>query len=186
VETVAIVATEPMHGGTRLHWVAGGRVRRRLAEREALLAALRRTTGAGDPELVETVERRLRQAKAARAEAARLRERLAARIAAALVASPEPVVAATLEDAETVGAVAAALAGGEGRGVFLLVAPDGGFAVALGAGAPGRAETLGAVAAEALGARGGGRDRLYRGRAERPEALEAARAAVEGALASSG
>ena len=182
VEAVAIVGTEPMHGGTRLSWVAGRRLRRRMAAREELLAGLRRVTGAGDAELAGIVELKLRQLKEARAEAGRLRERLAGSTARELMAREGPVVAAKLEDGDTVAAVASKLAGSPGSKAYLLVAPDGALALALAAEAPGRAEALGPVAAEALEARGGGRDRLYRGRATHPERLDGAARALERTL----
>ena len=42
VETVKLLGTEPMRGGTRLHWIAGARVRERLAIHEARAAELAR------------------------------------------------------------------------------------------------------------------------------------------------
>ncbi len=183
VEAVAIVGTEPMHGGTRLHWVAGRRVRSRMAAREALLAGLRGLTGAGDAELEATVALKLEQLREARAEAARLRERLGRMVAESLAVREGPVVTARLEDVEILTAVASALAGSAGRKAFLLVAPDGSLALALAAGAPGDALTLGRIAGTILEARGGGRDRLYRGRAQRLDRLEEAGAAVATAMA---
>ena len=179
---MAIVGTESMHGGTRLHWVAGRRVRRRMAAREALLAGLRGLTGAGDAELGDTIALKLEQLREARAEAARLRERLGRIVAESLADREGPVVTARLEEAEILTAVASALAGSAGRKAFLLAAPDGSVALALAAGAPGDAAALGRIAGAVLDARGGGRDRLYRGRAQRLDRLEEAGATVATAI----
>ncbi len=178
LETICIVGSEPMHGGTRLSWVAGGRVRRRTAAREALLSELRRVTGAGDRELVEVVELKLRQLKEARAEVRRLRERVAAALAEELARRPGPVVACRLDEAEMLGPVAAALAGTPGETAYLLLAPDGAFALALGDAVPLPVEELAPSLSEALQLRGGGRGKLFRGMAGSPGGLEKAKEAL--------
>ncbi|MBP1619949.1 MAG: alanyl-tRNA editing protein Aarsd1 isoform, partial [Acidobacteria bacterium] len=58
IEGLKLLGTEPMRGGTRLHWVAGGRLRRRLAAHEARNAALRGLLDAGEDDFVPLVERR--------------------------------------------------------------------------------------------------------------------------------
>ncbi len=182
VEAVAFVGREPMHGGTRLHWVAGGRLRRWVASRRELLRRLRETLDAADLELAEAAARRLEEAVAARREARRWRSRLAEEIASRLRAGARPVAVATLDDGELVWAVAAVLAGSPGGGVHLLAAPGGAVALALGEGVTVPAERLWPAVAAALEARGGGRGRLCRGTARCPERLDAARAALERAL----
>ena len=183
LETFCIVGTEPMHGGTRLYWVAGGRVRRRMAERERLLAELRRITGASDGELAGIVELKLAQLKAVQGQVRALRERLARRIAEELAAMEGPVVARRFDEAGELGAVAAALAGFPGGSAFLLLGADGTFALALGEDVPADAGELGQLTADVLDVRGGGRGRLFRGKAQRPERLDEAARVLEEILA---
>jgi len=182
LETFCIVGTEPMHGGTRLHWVAGGRVRHRMAGREGLLKELRRITGASDEDLAAAVGLKLGQLRQAQAEARRLREQEALRIAEEMSEARGTVVARGFEHGEVLAAVAPRLAGRPGEKVFLLVAGDGTFALALAEELPADAGELGPVVAAILHGKGGGRDRLYRGKATSPERLDEAVRALETAL----
>jgi len=183
LETVCLVDTEPMHGGTRVSWVAGGRVRQRMAAREALLEALRGITGSSDGDLARIVKLKLSRLKEVQGELRRLRERLARGMAEEMAGAAGPVVARHVEDGETIQAMLPALAGRAGAKAFLLVAADGTFAVALGEDVPKDAGALGMVAAEVLDGRGGGRDRLFRGKASRPGAIAVAARALEEVLA---
>ncbi len=99
LETICLVGTEPMHGGTRVSWVAGSRVRGRMAARESLLTGLRRITGASDRELEKIVELKLSQLKEAQGEVRRLRERLAGMLAEGLMGEDGPVVVRRLQAA---------------------------------------------------------------------------------------
>lgn len=84
LEGLALVGTESMRGGTRLHWLAGSRIRRRLARQEEQLAALRRRLKAPDDELAESVTRLLtaleEERQLARSQAAWIVETLAGRL----------------------------------------------------------------------------------------------------------
>ena len=61
VEAVSLLGTAPMRGGTRLYFVAGGRVRRRLAGLEAKLVELRRLLEASEEELADAARARNEQ-----------------------------------------------------------------------------------------------------------------------------
>lgn len=85
LEALALLGTESMRGGTRLQWVAGCRLRRRLSQHEQRLAGLRQVLKAPDHELVDALDR-LRSAaeeqrQAGLKQAAWLAEFLAARLA---------------------------------------------------------------------------------------------------------
>jgi Ser-tRNA(Ala) deacylase AlaX len=100
LQMIQLLDTEPMRGGTRLHWLAGDRVRQQFALRESRLAQLRRLFETGDPELVEVAQQRLAAAEAARKMARGLERELAelwtdklASLAAAAQDSPDVVEA---------------------------------------------------------------------------------------------
>jgi alanyl-tRNA synthetase len=172
IECVKLLGSEPMRGGTRLYWVAGGRVRARLAAHEGRLEVLRRTLDAGDDELVAVAATKLEALREKERKERHLLERLAGAEAVRLLAAAVAVrfVEAHFEDADggflqrLAGAFAAApgdavallTAEGEGKAFFALAAQDG-AAVDL----PG----LGARAAAALAGRGGGSGRTFQGKA---------------------
>ena len=61
IEAIKLLGIEPMRGGWRLYWVAGGRVRSRLAASEKRNAGLRGLLGAADEDLVEATAAKLEQ-----------------------------------------------------------------------------------------------------------------------------
>jgi len=191
IECVKLLGSEPMRGGSRLYWVAGGRVRARLAAHEARAEALRKTLEAGDDELAAVAAAKLAQLHESERGRRRLLERLAdAEAAGVLAAAPERgVVEAHFDDAD--GAflqrVASAYSAAPGSGVALLTAASGGgalFALAAQAGAAVDLKALGARIAAALGGRGGGSGRIFQGKAGsldgRAAALDELRSAVGG------
>src|SRR5664280_1407985 len=64
IEVIKLLGAEPMRGGTRLTFVAGGRVRARLGTHEALNARLRAALGAPDEEIAAVAEAKLEQLQA--------------------------------------------------------------------------------------------------------------------------
>ena len=172
IECVKLLGCEPMRGGTRLTWVAGGRVRARLGAHEARTAELRRTLEGGDEELVALAAARRDQLRESERARRRLAERLAdaevARLLAAAGASG--FVEAHFDDADGafVQRVANAFAARPGSALLLLTAGVGGaalFALAAQESAPVDIRALGARVAAALGGRGGGSGRVYQGKA---------------------
>src|SRR6185503_19277103 len=76
IECVKLLGVEPMRGGTRLYWVAGGRARARLAAHEARNEALRRALEAGDDELAAVAASKVAQLQESERARRRLLERL--------------------------------------------------------------------------------------------------------------
>jgi Ser-tRNA(Ala) deacylase AlaX len=183
IGAVALIGTEPMRGGTRLFFVAGDRVRWRLAGHEARNLELRGLLGSSDDELPQVVALRVEREKALARESRRLLEELAAATAEALAARGERVVAAHWPERDMAfllalgkallaarpDGVALLAAGPPSAGVFLLVAGDGsGIDLA----------AAGAAAAGILGGRGGGRAPFWQGKATALDRLDEAAAAL--------
>lgn len=184
IEALVLLGTEPIRGGVRLFYVAGGRARHRLRTHEARNATFRTLLGAPDAELAATLQAKLDQVATLEKRTRRLEEDLAEQLAVALALSSEALVEAHCEEKDM--AFLQKLArnvlsrdpakaifltgGGAGQGVFLLSA---GEACAL------DVPTRGRAVAEALGAKGGGNGRNFQGKApdlsRRVEALMALR-----------
>ena len=180
LQGVVFLGTERLRRGTRLHWLAGGRVLAELRGALAREAAVTRALSVGADEHAAAVERLLADAKAGGKARAALVGELATHLGLALAGSG-PVAALHREEGDLailgqIAAVASAkapeglflLTAGEGEGVFLLAGPEGAVRVA------------GPVVAAALGGRGGGARGRFQGRAaalgERAAALDAIRA----------
>ena len=170
IEALAIEETEPMRGGTRIHWRAGGRVRSRLAELEERERRLRQLFETSPEELAAVATGRLEALRDAERALRRLEARLAEARAAALAAAPEAVVGEHFDDLESgllqpVGrrlvelapAKAALLTADTDRGALFLLAagPDSGIDVS----------AAGPRIAELLAGRGGGSRAIFQGRA---------------------
>jgi alanyl-tRNA synthetase len=95
---VAFVGTEPMRGGTRVFFVAGNRVLRRLAEHEARNARLRSILDSADDDLPEIVQLRIDKEKRLSRDRRRLAEELIDALVALLAADPETVVSHHRDD----------------------------------------------------------------------------------------
>lgn len=182
IETVKLIATESMRGGTRLHWLAGARVRERLAAHEDRNAELRRILGAADDEFAGIVSLKLAQLKDAERRRKRLEKELGEAVAASLVHREGALVEAHFEDADMgfLQEIARRFSASSHAGLaFLTAAGAKGacFVVAAGGASAADAQAAGRKAAEALGGRGGGAGALFQGKAEslarRREAVEA-------------
>lgn len=188
IGTIAILGTEPMRGGTRVFWVAGDRVRARMARHEARNLRLRTLLGSADDDLPDVVARRLERERELAADRRRLLAELAVADADRLSAGPGPVVSRHWESRDMAflqelakalvqrspDKVALLAAGPSGDGVFLVVA---GEATGLDP-APAGAEVV-----AILGGRGGGRAPFYQGKASDLGRLDEAVAALERAVA---
>lgn len=184
IESVLLLDTEAMRGGTRLYWIAGQRVRRRLAERERLAHELRSLLGAGDAELAEVIQGKLERITALDRRVRGLERQVAESRAAELLAAPERVVAAHFDDADAgfLQQVARAIASEADDRVALLTAGPGreGAFVVVSGGAGIDLVQAGRAVAEALAGRGGGGGPIFQGKAgdlsRRAAALEVLRA----------
>lgn len=188
IESIAMVGTEPMRGGTRVFFVAGRRLTRRLRSHEERNAALREVLGAGDGELTAVAAAKLEQLKRSLRTARRLGEALSASTGEALAARAAGQAGAELvqvtrlpaDDAKLVQATARRFSALATAGVVLVLGgdgPEGPFAVAAPPSAGYDLASLGAAAAEALEGRGGGKD-VFQGKARRLDREAAARRAL--------
>jgi alanyl-tRNA synthetase len=173
IGTVALLGAEPLRGGTRIHFLAGDRVRRRLAEQEERCGELRALLGVPDEEIpVAVAGRQARQKEASRRERRLLGELAEAR-AALLAGRPEPALAEHHPERDAAflrglgkafqrlapAKVALLTAGGEGEVTFLVAAGrESGVDLA----------RLGPAVADALGGRGGGQGGFYQGKGSDP------------------
>jgi alanyl-tRNA synthetase len=170
IGALALVGTETMRRGTRVFFVAGDRVRRRLAEHEARNLKLRTLLGAADDELPELVELRLGREKDLARERRQLLAELARAAAEALAATDDAVIAGHWDGRDlpflqeigkalielTPDRVALLTAGSGSEGAFLLVASEA-SGLDLGSVGPGICAVL--------DGRGGGRAPFFQGRA---------------------
>ena len=187
IEGLKLLGTEPMRGGTRLFYVAGGRLRRVLAAHHERSARLRQLVGASDEELVTALGLKLDQLKTAQRSLRVLEEELAVEAARVLASGAEKVTGAHWDqrDLPFLQRVARELvrlapdrlalltAGAGEEGYFLLSAGEG-VAIDLAA--------LGREVAGILAGRGGGAGRAFQGKAaalsRRGDALAMLRTAV--------
>jgi alanyl-tRNA synthetase len=168
LEAIKLLGTEPMRGGTRLFYIAGNRVRSRLASHEARSARLRALLGTPDEEIVPAVEGRLERERALEKHGQAVDEELAAALAGALAARPDRVVAAHFEtkDAGFLQRVARKLSAPEKAALLTGgSAAQGFFVLVIGEGLAVDAQTAGREIAEVLGGRGGGSGRMFQGKA---------------------
>jgi alanyl-tRNA synthetase len=181
IGTLCLLGTEPMRGGTRLFFVAGERVRRRMAAHEARNRELRSLLDTSDDELAGIVTVRIAREKDIARTARGLAEELADSTAAALAARSEAVVEAHWEDRDMafLQRVARMLVEAAPEKCGLLTATNGGdllFVVAAGEKTAIDPGETGPRVAEALGGRGGGRGPIFQGKAgsfkDRDRALE--------------
>ncbi len=186
IETLKLLSTGGLRGGTRLFFVAGRRARRRLARQEELSGALRTLLGAPDGGLVDAVRGKLDQLQLAERRARRAEEELAAAAAERLSDREDEVLEAHFEDRDAAFLLkmARVLSEKAPRKTALLSAMRGGeafFAFVGSASCPDVAGVFREVLS-LLGGRGGGSGRIYQGKAAalagRAAALEFLRRAI--------
>ena len=170
LECMVLLGTEPLRGGLRLFFVAGGRVRRRLAAHEARTAALRGLLGAPDAELVAVLQGKLEQALGAEKRLRRTEEELAEALAGGLAAAPGVLAEAHLGERDMAFLQRLArlvLTAAPAKTVFLTAeaAGQGVFLLSAGSEAALDIPALGRGVAEALGAKGGGSGKSFQGKA---------------------
>ncbi len=181
IEAVKILGTERLRGGTRVQWVAGGRVRRRLAAHEARNAELRALFDSDDAGLVEIAKGKLDQLGEARRRTRHLESLLTEARVDILAAGEDPIVVAHFEQAEggflqqvarslleRAPAKACLLTASGEKGSFFLLAAGTESAV--------DAAGLGPRVAEILDGKGGGKGSIFQGKAGSLERLEQAEA----------
>jgi Ser-tRNA(Ala) deacylase AlaX len=181
LECLKLLGAEPCRGGMRLRWIAGGRVRHRLAEHEVRTAELRRVLDTGDDELVEIVRLKLAQLKEMGRRFDERTDRWATQVAEALAMGSGSVAevhfeAVDLPFLQRVGRRFSELEGGPPL-AFLTATEGEAHALVLAASAdgPGDVVELGRRVSGVLGGRGGGRGKIFQGKVpslgEREQAL---------------
>jgi alanyl-tRNA synthetase len=170
IEAVKLLHAEPLRGGCRLYWVAGGRVRRRLGDLEARSAELRKVLDCGEAEFAAVCKLRREQLEAAQRQVRGLEERWIALLVQSWLEGGEGLVEGHF-DAQDAGflhrlARAWLEAGGEGI-AFLTCANDKGSYFLLAVDSSGNLvlPDLGPRVAELLDGKGGGKGEIYQGRA---------------------
>ena len=170
IEALKLLGTEGIRGGTRLFYVAGGRVRTRLGDHEQRASELRVLLGAPDGALVSTLQTKLDQLLALERRSRKLDEELAGYQAEALAAQTGALVEAHLEGRDM--AYLQKLARGiltadPSKAVFLTGGGDGQGIFLLGAGDASKLDVpaVGKVVAALLGAKGGGSGKTFQGKA---------------------
>ncbi len=170
IEALKLLGLEAMRGGTRIRFVAGGRVRRLLAGHEERSARLRQVLGASDDELVALATTKLEQLKDAQRRIRSLEEELAIEAARSLAASGERAVAAHWPDRDPAFLQRVARE-------FLRLAPDrlalltagmaeeGHFLLCAGEQVKLDLPAIGGEVAGTLAGRGGGSGRIFQGKA---------------------
>ncbi len=170
--TICLLGTEPMRGGTRVFYVAGDRVRRRLAGHEARNAALRLALSSREDDFVEVIESQLRKAKQLARSKRKLAEELASAWVEVLAAREEKFVSAhwTAQDMSFLRKLGLQLAATAPDKIALLTAgepPEVEFVVAAGPTSGCDLAATGKRVCDLLAGRGGGRPPIFAGKAKR-------------------
>jgi alanyl-tRNA synthetase len=169
VETLKIISSEPLRGGCRLHWVAGKRVRQRLAMQDQRLTDLRTILDTGDDQIVDGVRLKMEQLQQARSEARALLKRLAGARTDELVRGAEKLVDIHLEGVESalLRPIADLWSSHPTDKVALLTAEDEKgalFVLVQGQGSRLDLQSAGSTLSEQLEGRGGGSGGVFQGR----------------------
>ena len=170
IETLKLLGTESIRGGTRLFYVAGGRARKRLGAHEQRNAAFRALLGAPDDELLPALQIKLDQLLALERRSRKLEEELAEFQAAALAARPGSLVEAHLEgrDMAYLQKLARGILAADPAKAVFLTADAGGqglFLLNAGEGSTLDVPAAGKAVAAILGAKGGGVGKSFQGKA---------------------
>ncbi len=185
LEVLKLLGTEPMRGGTRLFYAAGGRLRRLFAAQHERAARLREQLSTSDDELVAGVTAKLEQLKEAQRAVRALEEDLAVASAQGLAAGSGRVLTAhwARRDLPFLQRVAREIERLAPDRVVLLTAGEGergAFLLGAGERAAVDVPAMGRKVAEILGGRGGGSGRIFQGKAEQLSRRGAAAALLEG------
>jgi len=178
LQVIHLLGVEKARGDSRLLYLAGDRVRRRLLEGLAREAALKDLLTCGAEDLVESVERLQAEGVEQRREKKRLGEELAGHLGTALAEESGPVVHRIREGADLpfLQTVARAVAGVRPGLLVLLAAPGaGGEGPFLLSGPAEIVREMGPAVGAILGARsGGGPPGQYQGKGTRLDRAEEA------------
>ncbi len=188
IGSIKLLRTEPMRGGTRLHWVAARRVRRRLAEHESRTDVLRGLFETSAEDLVAAATARLDELKDVMRRMRALESSLIDHATEGMIARGNVVVEAHFKgmDGAFLQKIARRFADSAGCRIALLTAAsDKGsfFVLAAGEDCPVDVAAVGLQVAETLGGRGGGSGQFFQGKAGSLEKRPAALAVLQERLA---
>ncbi len=180
LQSLALVGSEPLRGGSRLHFVVGNRVRRRLGHLEKIAADLRGILASENDQLAEVIRLKLEQLAQAQRQARRFMMETARYRAERLVATTGGLADDHFEEMDlrflqVVGREAIRLA--PEKVVFLTCGREekAAFVLAAAAGSGVSVAEIGPEVAELLGGRGGGSGVMFQGKARsldaRPDVL---------------
>jgi alanyl-tRNA synthetase len=174
IQMLRIVDAQAARGGTRIRFLAGGRVLRELREAAAIEDALKARIGTAREEFASVIDGWQAERKLGARRIRNLERELAARIAAEMAQERGPRLARFAGDAgpDLLREIASALLVRRPEAVVALVgaSPDGGdasFLVQSGPAGPDDVSPLGRALADRLGAKGGGKGRTFQGRGGR-------------------
>ncbi|MBI5529231.1 MAG: alanyl-tRNA editing protein [Deltaproteobacteria bacterium] len=171
IQVFKITQTEPMRGGTRVHFLAGARAVRAFDELVLRERALTAALSCGPAGHEAAAKRLLDDSKAAAKTVRALRVELAGHLGAALASGKNGAALHRPDaDLEFVRAIASAAAASRPGVVFLVTGgADSGEGVFALAGPEAMVKDLGPRVAEALGGRGGGSRGVFQGKASKIE-----------------
>lgn len=162
IRLVRFLDASPARGGARIRFLAGGRVGDALTRSLAVERELNARIGTAPAEFVAVIDSWRAERKRLEKRVRALEGELAAFEAAAIAASPEPILVRRLPSADRLSATAQAVLALRPDAVVVLCA-EGSFLVRSGPEGPEDVSTLGERLRESLRAKGGGRGRSYQG-----------------------
>jgi len=174
IEAVKIVRSAPLRGGTRLYWVAGRRVRRRLGRLENRASELRSLLDTGDDEIAATVSRHLRLSQELRRKIRDLETALSRAIVDRALLQDATVLEIHLQGIQTA-AMRSVTEELQRRCrnnlsfVTTMEGQGGRFALVAGESFTGDLSRIGSQLCKILGGRGGGKGSIFQGKYEATE-----------------
>ena len=181
LESVNLIKTEAIRGQTRICYVAGGRVRERLAMQESILADLRGRLDSGNTGLGDAVQRSLDQNRALSREVKALEEELAEAQVDSLLSLSETVLTKHYQGRPLpfLQRIARQVVSRDPRRILFLTSSivgtqAGVFLIAASGDSGPSLREVGQRVAAALEGRGGGQPPIFQGKAERIDRREEA------------
>lgn len=170
LESIKLLGTESLRGGTRLFFVVGARLRKRLEAHEKRNAALRGLLGAPDEALAGSLEGKLEQLRQAERKAKGLEEELAGLVVESLAAREGRLAEHHFEGRDAGFLQKAArrlMEAAPAKGIFLTATSGGQHFFVLAAGSASTLDVagVGRQVAELLEGRGGGSAGFFQGKA---------------------
>jgi Ser-tRNA(Ala) deacylase AlaX len=185
IQAIEIVNAEPARGGTRIRFLAGGRVLADLERRRGIEDALKARIGTAPDEFATVIDGWGAERKRLERRVGSLEGELAEALASTLSSAPGPVLCAVRPDAgpDALRALAAAVLRRRPEAVVALAgsgldAGEGCFLVQSGSSGPPDVAGIGGRVRDLMGAKGGGKGRSFQGKGGVVPDLDALRRAA--------